>query len=522
MNSPFYIPFQSLTSTASAGVVASVVLSIGLTFSPGPTLQADELTYVGWGDPNLGWFAENAWEDEDQQLTDWTSGSAVTIVSSSLGTTASEIIPYTASTAVDVMELRNNLSIQDSTATTTLTLTGGEIFAQGGGRGAELAGLQLIGDFTKTGAGILSIGHQVNAISNFYQGTATVNAGTLVFLRLQNVMGPDSNFVVNDGGTLQLRFSAISPMGHMTVNEGGSASIGRTNGDDSMTVGMASLSGTGGTLFLQGRTSSTSTNPEVDNVVTVPINQSIDTTFAGSLVGLFDNSSEPTRRDNVMVLQKSGVGALTLAGSILLVREVTVSGGHLYINSAAGTTDFSSRTSSTAIHVNGGTLGGTGTITITDDSSIVLSATGRLAAGIEGVAGRTTIEFSGGGLDLSLASGSDGGWLKFDLGSAAVAGDSYDQILMTGGVLDIGDGLNFADFDFNLLSGFGAGTYVLFDTDAAILGSLGDVFGTLNDLDAELAIEGNNLVLQVIPEPASLAAIFGIAVLVVSGLYRRR
>lgn len=496
--------------------------AIFLSVSSGQILHADDLTYVGWGAPNLGWFAADAWEDGDQELTNWISGSSVTISSSSTGLSTSEIIDFTANTAAGDLSLTNNLTIRDTSATFTLSVDGAIINAVGGGRGAEFAGVKVVGDFTKTGSGILSFAHMVNANNNSFEGTATINGGSLIFNRLQNVMGPNSNFIVNSGGTLELRFSPSQPMGNLVINTGGTVSIGRTNADESYTVGMASLAGDGGTLFVQGRSSGSSPSPSVDNVLTLAVTQNTNTVYSGAIVGLWDNSAEPTRADRVIAFQKNGSGALTLDGSIELVREVTVSNGHLYINSAPGTAEFSSRTTATAISVNGGTLGGTGTITVTDGSSVVLSAAGKIAAGIEGAAGRTTYAFNGGTLNLSAATGSDTGWLKFDLGSAAEAGVSYDQILLTGGVLNIGSGLNFADFDFSLLSGFGAGTYVLFDTDAAIFGSLGDALGTLDGYDAELLIVGNDLVLQVIPEPTAVAMAFGCVVILVSLLRKRR
>ncbi len=80
-------------------------------------------------------------------------------------------------------------------------------------------------------------------------------------------------------------------------------------------------------------------------------------------------------------------------------------------------------------------------------------------------------------------------------------------------------GLKPVDFAFTAPSGFGAGDYVLFQTPGAISGSLGTTTGTIGGFDATLAISGNNLVMNVVPAPSSLA-LLGSAFLLV--LARRR
>src|SRR5690606_30201012 len=136
-----------------------------------------------------------------------------------------------------------------------------------------------------------------------------------------------------------------------------------------------------------------------------------------------------------------------------------------------------------AISVDGGTLGGTGTIKVTGGDNVVLGANGGLTAGLAGTAGRTTYNFDTGSLDLSLATASaNTGWLKFELGGLATPGTTYDQILLSSGTLNIGSGLNFGDFAFTDL-GMQSGTYVLFQTPNAIIGSLGVTTGTIGSYD---------------------------------------
>ena len=210
-------------------------------------------------------------------------------------------------------------------------------------------------------------------------------------------------------------------------------------------------------------------------------------------------------------LGKDNSGSLTLTGTNTYMGATTVDAGALIING-----DNSG--ASGPLTVVGGTLGGDGTIggdTLVD-SGAFLSPGSAVAAGTVG-----DLAFSGaGGLDISGAAGGTGAFL-FDLG----AGLANDQVLLTGGMLDIGSGfLNFDDFAFNDL-GVVAGTYTLFDSDSSILGTLGSsLTGTIGGFDAviELADSGNDIVLTlaIVPEPSRtilllIGGLFGL-------LHRRR
>ncbi len=66
-------------------------------------------------------------------------------------------------------------------------------------------------------------------------------------------------------------------------------------------------------------------------------------------------------------------------------------------------------------------------------------------------------------------------------------------------------GQQFSDFNFTPLAGFGPGDYTLIDA-ASINGGLGaNVTGAVDGLPATLAVQGNNVVLHVVPEPSTLA-----------------
>jgi hypothetical protein len=102
---------------------------------------------------------------------------------------------------------------------------------------------------------------------------------------------------------------------------------------------------------------------------------------------------------------------------------------------------------------------------------------------------------------LSLASGAK---LDFELGAL----DGSDLISMPSSTLTL-SGQQFADFTFTPLSGFGPGTYTLIDARGTS-GGLGLITtGTINGLSATLAVDTvhNDLVLNVVPEPSTLALI---------------
>jgi hypothetical protein len=95
-------------------------------------------------------------------------------------------------------------------------------------------------------------------------------------------------------------------------------------------------------------------------------------------------------------------------------------------------------------------------------------------------------------------------------------------VTLSTGTLAIGSGLlNFSDFAFTDLAGFGPGTYTLFSA-GSITGSLGTTSGTVGGFDSTLAVSGGtNLQLVVVPEPAGAAG-WGIGLVMAGALARCR
>ncbi len=192
------------------------------------------------------------------------------------------------------------------------------------------------------------------------------------------------------------------------------------------------------------------------------------TTFSGSLVGSGS-------------LVKIGAGALALTGSNTYTGPTMINQGELVVDgSLVSLVTVSS----------GGMLGGTGSL-----SSVTVNAGGHLAPGDS----PGTLILSG---SLTLMSGAV---MDFQLATPTTS----DMVLMPSGSLALNYQL-FSDFNFTPLANFAPGEYTLIDA-GSISGSLGaSSSGTIDGYSATLAIQDNNLVLNVVPEPSTLAMLAGV------------
>lgn len=189
-------------------------------------------------------------------------------------------------------------------------------------------------------------------------------------------------------------------------------------------------------------------------------------------------------------------GTVTLSAANTYTGATSISIGTLLVTGSL------SGTSGVSI-IESGNLGGTGTIAPAAGGDITLSS-GRISPGT-GV-GTLTVILSGVGAEVNLTPGvgsANSQALVFDLDTPFVS----DKVVITGGTLTIGAGLlEYDDFAFTLSAGFGIGDYVLFDGSSPIIGHLGqNLSGVLGGFAAQLqtADAGNDLILHVVPEPAT-------------------
>ena len=308
--------------------------------------------------------------------------------------------------------------------------------------------------------------------------------------------------------------------------KGGTLRIGNGNALGTPGTNSLSLSGTGRIQLnannltvadLNGSSGSFIENSRIDaGTNTFGTYSGSNSTYAGTI-----RNNDGVRLGTLNFL-KGGGGSLTLTGTNTYSGTTTVQNGTLLVNnthSGAGAYTVQGPSGDTR-----GILGGTGTITTAGNAGITLLAGGRLSPGAS--AGTLTANLGTGSLDLSAGVAAiDTEALIFELG--AVGPGTSDQFALTSGGLNIGSGvLEFDDFSFTSLSGFNEGTYVLFNLQGSsgtdvITGSLGaNVTGTIAGFSSTLEISGNDLVLNVVPEPATWALLAAGLTVVVT--FRRR
>jgi autotransporter-associated beta strand protein len=180
-------------------------------------------------------------------------------------------------------------------------------------------------------------------------------------------------------------------------------------------------------------------------------------------------------------ITKNGQGTQILSGANTYTGSTEVNQGTLLINNSAG-----SGTGTNSVTVNGGTLGGSGTIS----GSVTVAAAGNLSPG-DASPGTLNI---GGGLDLSAMAGGTG-IITHELNNLIGMNDR----IAVSGTLNIGSGiLGFNNFSFTNLGGLEVGNYTLI-TSGGISGTLHptNCSGQIGAFVGTLGISGNDLVLNI-------------------------
>ncbi len=297
------------------------------------------------------------------------------------------------------------------------------------------------------GANVLTLvavpGHNGNTLTlsgnNTHTGGTVISApGTrnaastdpgAVLIGNVNALGANTNFLQADSGTLNLQGNAIT--------------IGKLDGLNGTITGTATL-----TL---GNGDATGGN------------------FQGNLTGTLE-------------LTKLGTGTQTLSGINTYSGVTMLNNGTLWINGSL-------TNAANDVAVNGGALGGTGSIA----GSVTLAAAGSIAPG---AAGAGTISI-GESLDVTAPASGGSGKLRFDLAALAAS----DKIAITGNLTIGSDVLGFSDFVFTNLGGLQNGKYTLITSGSISIGDYldaADLSGAIGGGGfGALQISGNNIELVV-------------------------
>jgi hypothetical protein len=397
------------------------------------------------------------------------------------------------------------LNISDGTS---LTVQNAFIMGNSAGGGGAVAGtLNQTGGFVDVNAPNTDgrnfvLGHWPQG-----QGTYNQSGGVLTSPNISMAISWDGSGTYNlSGGSasvLGLRFGHSGAQSGVFNLTGGVLNLG-AEGIWEQNVGLPN------DINLGGGTISAATN--------TTINLPVELTGTNGDVTFDSNGNNLTLQGTISGaggLKKAGEGRLIINSVSFATGTTAVNGGTLLVNSLGGSGTGSGNVTVSA----SGRLGGNGIIG-NGVGAIGVSLTGKLAPGVD-AAGTLRFNLGTGMLDISPAVLADAsGALEFELGATS------DSVAFTSGRLSIGTGvLEFDDFNFTSLGTLAQGNYLLFDGVSPINGSLGlDVSGSLpNGLfgTVQLADGGNDLVLQVVPEPGTTTILVaGFALL--AGSRRRR
>jgi endo-1,4-beta-xylanase len=312
--------------------------------------------------------------------------------------------------------------------------------------------------------------------------------------------GANGNWMASPGnwssGTAPIFPSALTFAGTTGLTSTND-SVGSTLGGITFSYGAGAFNIGGNAITLAGNiVNNSSTNETISLNMTLtavgPNSLNTTTNAACTMATLLGNITISGAISGSGSLTQTGTGILTLSGNNTYTGPTTINAGKLAVNGWLAS----------PVTINsGGILGGTGSLT-----SVTVNAGGQLSPGnspgVMYLSGNLTL-LAGAAMDYHL----DG--LSTD-----------DEISMPTGQLIL-SGQQFTDFNFTPLAGFGRGVYTLIDA-GSISGGLGaDKGGSIDGLPATLAVQGNNLVVNVVPEPAT-AALFGVGALVMIVQYWRR
>ena len=331
-----------------------------------------------------------------------------------------------------------------------------------------------------SGAGTLTV---TNAANSFGGGITTGGWAPLTANATTVLANTGSNSALGSGGTITINNTTVNLTGFTAAqttdrswNVGNVNAALNNSGSNTVTLSgaVSNNAGANGTLALGG-TYTAGTN---------------------AISGAISNGS------NTLAMKINATGTKwAFSGLNTYTGGTTVTVGTLLADTAVSSTNSATGTGSVSVAVNA-ILGGSGQITPGTGNSISVANGGFIAPGDGGIGTLTLNGANTGAAVLSLASGAK---LTFELNS----GLQSDRIaLLSGATNDIvfggSNAINFSDLTAGSLA---HGAYTLFTADVAGaysgFGNLSIGTGLGAYTGSTLQVVGNNIMLNVVPEPAT-------------------
>lgn len=411
---------------------------------------------------------------------------------------------FTNNIAGGTLILSGNTHLSNSASNFTLTMAGsGNTVISGvidNGFGGSTASnltfggsgrLQVTGANTYGGVTTLAANSGTMTVTNMADGGAASSVG--------QSSAAASNLVLGNASTLQYTGTGGSSNRLFTISA--SSGAGQSATLDASGSGALNLTGTGAVAY--------GTNAQTRGLVLTGTN-----TQNNTLAALIGNNGS-----GVVSVTKNGSGKWTLTGSNTYTGTTTVNAGTLIINGNQG---------SSAVVVNGGALGGSGTV-----GALSIKTGGTLAPGNSaGILNSGTFNLEGGG---TLAMELTGNTVT------PIAGTNYDQVNVTGSVT-LGGDLNLSlslythvpDSVVFLVNNDGSdlvsGVFANANFDANTIFTLGGLEWRIN-YNANSATTnagnfgsalGNDIALLAVPEPGTVGMVGLGLVIGLYGFARRR
>ena len=364
------------------------------------------------------------------------------------------------------------------------------LWNQSGGTNT-VSGLELGAEGTYNFAGGALVVNSIGGAGAFNFGGGTLNASA-AFATSQSMTltGSGGNANINTAGYAVTLAGPLSGPGGLNKWGAGVLTLAGSNGYS------------GGTAVNAGAISLNNASTMPNSVVTVAANNGLLFNSNSGAIAVFSlgglaGSGNICLADGAypITLSVGGNGATTTySGGLSGDGGLTVVGNGTLVLTASNTYTGSTTVNQGGLVVNGslaspvtvnsgGTLGGTGSLT-----SVTVNAGGQLAPG--NPLGTLSV---GGNLILSAGAAMD-----YELDTPSTSS------MISASSLTL-NSQQFSDFRFTWTSSFGPGSYPLiaFGSSSGSLGA--NHSGTIDGLPAALAVQGNELVLNVTPEPSTLA-----------------